>query len=234
MRPAGSNIVNRVLVLPIVVLLIVPALLNAAQNRISDRDLETLIRNLRDDAKSFRPVFENAIKKSTIRKTSQEKDAKNLVARFAQQTEALLNHFKQTKKGDAQLESVLSSGRQIDQLIARLRWNGQTSMSWEKIRTELQQVGGAFGVAQPTAGGADNPRGVDNPDQPGQPGAAPACSAAVGAERSQRLVEECLAVSPATHPPCNAQNSCVLIIDEIKRGCSLVGRNAPQFCMEYK
>ena len=41
-----------------------------AQGRINDKDLENLIRNLRDDAKSFRPVFSAGLKKSTIRKTS--------------------------------------------------------------------------------------------------------------------------------------------------------------------
>lgn len=234
MRPAVSNTFTRLLVPPVVIIVILSALLAAAaQNRISDKDLESLIRNLRDDAKSFRPVFENAIKKSTIRKTSQEKDAKALVARFAHQTDALLNHFKQTRKGDDQLNNVLSSSRQIDQLIARLRLGGQTSVSWEKIQTELQQAAGAFGVSQPTARAVDNPD-TGMPSQSGQAGSAPACSVAVGAARAQKLVDECLAVSPATHPPCNAQNSCVLIIDEIKRGCSLIGRNAPQYCQEYK
>jgi hypothetical protein len=37
-----------------------------------------------------------------------------------------------------------------------------------------------------------------------------------------------------THPPCNGQNSCSLIIDEIKRGCGLLQQNIPTFCAEYK
>jgi hypothetical protein len=36
--------------------------------------------NVMDDVKSFRPMFNSAIGKSSIRKTSREKDAKNLVA----------------------------------------------------------------------------------------------------------------------------------------------------------
>ena len=63
-------------------LLIVGAGAVFAQNRVSDKDLENLIRNLRDDAKSFRPVFESALKKSSIRKTSEEKDAKKLAEQF--------------------------------------------------------------------------------------------------------------------------------------------------------
>ncbi|WP_369944041.1 hypothetical protein [Xanthomonas medicagonis] len=37
----------------------------------------------------------------------------------------------------------------------------------------------------------------------------------------------CRAVSPATHPPCNAANSCAMIDDEIARGCALLGRDGP-------
>jgi len=56
----------------------------------------------------------------------------------------------------------------------------------------------------------------------------------VGIERSRQLVNECIQVSPSTHPPCNAQNACSLIVDEIKRGCALIGSGAPGFCAEYR
>lgn len=60
-----------------------------------------------------------------------------------------------------------------------------------------------------------------------------ACSIAAGNEESQRLVNQCLEVSSSTRPPCNAQNSCRLIIDEIRRGCGQLGSRAPSFCRQY-
>jgi hypothetical protein len=60
------------------------------------------------------------------------------------------------------------------------------------------------------------------------------CVRAVGKQRSDQLVKQCLQVSPASHPPCNAQNSCELITDEIRRSCGLLGRDAPAFCGGYK
>jgi len=39
-------------------------------NRLSDKDLETVMSNLKADAKAFRPRFDSAIKKSSIRNTS--------------------------------------------------------------------------------------------------------------------------------------------------------------------
>jgi hypothetical protein len=60
------------------------------------------------------------------------------------------------------------------------------------------------------------------------------CLQTAGKARAEQLVKECLKVSPATHPPCNSQNSCELITDEIRRSCALLGFEAPSFCDGYK
>jgi len=58
------------------------------------------------------------------------------------------------------------------------------------------------------------------------------CTKSVGKQVATELVRRCLEVSPAAHPPCNAQNSCKLIEDEIQRGCGLLAEKAPAFCGE--
>lgn len=45
------------------------------------------------------------------------------------------------------------------------------------------------------------------------------CRDAIGEAASARLVQRCIAVSPATRPPCNAANPCALIQGEIDRSC---------------
>jgi Protein of unknown function (DUF3011) len=60
------------------------------------------------------------------------------------------------------------------------------------------------------------------------------CAESAGKQKAKEMVDECLQVSPATHPPCNAQNSCQLIEDEIRRSCKLIGVDAPAFCANYK
>jgi hypothetical protein len=51
--------------------------------------------------------------------------------------------------------------------------------------------------------------------------AEPSCRATLGAKKAAALVRVCRLMSPATHPPCNAANSCAMIVDEIERGCAL-------------
>jgi hypothetical protein len=64
---------------------------------------------------------------------------------------------------------------------------------------------------------------------------AASCPDEVGAAEARLYVRQCLEVSPATHPPCNAANPCALIRDEIARGCRLIGEgpSLPKFCRPY-
>ena len=63
--------------------------------------------------------------------------------------------------------------------------------------------------------------------------AAQSCSAEVGQDEAQTYVDQCLEVSAATHPPCNAENPCQMIWDEIARSCVALGNDAPEFCSDY-
>ncbi|OAN66561.1 hypothetical protein [Sphingomonas sp. TDK1] len=47
------------------------------------------------------------------------------------------------------------------------------------------------------------------------------CDAEIGKAAAAQRVNICRTVSPATHPPCNAANSCAMIEDEIARSCAL-------------
>ncbi len=49
------------------------------------------------------------------------------------------------------------------------------------------------------------------------------CLSEIGKAASDRLVERCIMVSPATHPPCNAANTCQMIQGEIDRSCAMYG-----------
>jgi hypothetical protein len=200
-----------------------------AQGRLSDKDLANLMGNLKDDSKSFKSPFNKALKKSAIRKTSRQKEGENLADRLEKQSEEMHGQFKKTKRTKNELAVVRDTAAQLDGMVSTLNLGPQVVSRWEKIESELQQISAAFGIHSSPAGYT---RGA--PPSDSDPNAPP-CDRAVGPEQAQRMVQECLAVSAATHPPCNVQNSCPLIIDEIKRGCaSIQPRNAPGFCNEYR
>lgn len=66
----------------------------------------------------------------------------------------------------------------------------------------------------------------------GASAAEPSCAQQLGAKGAAVLVAQCIKASPATHPPCNAANSCAMVIGEIERGCNLLHGESyePKFC----
>ncbi len=80
----------------------------------------------------------------------------------------------------------------------------------------------ATAPAEATAAPPEMP--VDAPPQEEvDPAVAGSCLAEIGAEAAARLVERCVMVSPATHPPCNTANPCAMIQGEIDRSCAMYG-----------
>jgi hypothetical protein len=77
---------------------------------------------------------------------------------------------------------------------------------------------------------ATPPTGAGTPD-PAAPATMPAipigtgCAAEIGDAAAAVLVKRCIAVSPATRPPCNVANECALIQGEIDRSCAQYGPN---------
>jgi hypothetical protein len=84
-------------------------------------------------------------------------------------------------------------------------------------------------AAAPAPVAANEPAAPATGTAPAQSAATPvSCATEIGAAAAASKVKACLAVSPATHPPCNAANSCAMIDDEIARSCALFdGKGAP-------
>ena len=58
------------------------------------------------------------------------------------------------------------------------------------------------------------------------------CVLEQGSDAAMDLVRRCMAVSTASHPPCNPENPCQLIQDEIDRACAAYkpGETKPAEC----
>lgn len=81
----------------------------------------------------------------------------------------------------------------------------------------------AEAVGQTPVMPADAPPQEEPVDTVAPGDAARDCLTAIGKAAADRLVERCIAVSPATRPPCNVANPCDLIQGEIDRACGQYG-----------
>jgi hypothetical protein len=117
------------------------------QNRMSDHDVQQRMKNLLADTNHFRKSFDTAIGKSIMRKTSQAKDAKQLVETFEGQMQDMLDNFRHSKKADPYLQSGIDTVPQIDKVINDAQITGVTTQQWSKVRTELIEIAQAFNIA---------------------------------------------------------------------------------------
>lgn len=120
-----------------------------AQGRMNDKDLQSLMNSLQEDAKKFKSTFDSAVKNSPIRKTTQEKEAKARVEQFAKETQGMAKHFKNTKRADQEFETVLKTSDQIDKFLAATPMGELTNNSWAKVKTELATLSRQLLAAPP-------------------------------------------------------------------------------------
>jgi len=140
---------KRIAAMAAVIALVFPilsALPARAQERMSDKDVEQRIKNMDEDIKKFRSMFSSAIGKTSLRKTTQEKDDKKLVQDFQGQSKSLYDKFKSTKKADPYLQTLLSMQPQIEGIFHSAQFDSATVAQWEKIKPQLKVLAVQFNV----------------------------------------------------------------------------------------
>ena len=117
-----------------------------AQSRLSDKDVDTTLKNLQEDTKQFSDMFNSAIKKSTVRKTSQEKDARDMVKTFEKELDATRHQFKDKRTVDGRFPAVLASRDKIDHFLSSVSLGDQTNSQWGKIKAQLDTLSKSFNM----------------------------------------------------------------------------------------
>src|SRR5882672_9994280 len=102
----------------------------SAQGRLSDKDVEKAMDNLKEDANKFKSSFNSAVSKSTIRNTDQEKQSKSLVEAFQKQTENMLHDFKDKKNVDSAVKTVRDSASGIDKVLTSTPMGANVDSDW--------------------------------------------------------------------------------------------------------
>ena len=121
----------------------------SAQARMSDKDVVNMMKNLVQDTKHFQSLYNSAISKSAIRKTSQEKDAKAIVQGFRNQAQNMLQIFQSKKKADTTLPIVLDSSQKIDKWLVDVPLSKTVMNQWAKVKSELSTLSEQFNIAAP-------------------------------------------------------------------------------------
>jgi uncharacterized protein with gpF-like domain len=116
------------------------SLRTTAQEPISNKDLEQLIKSLYSDAKTFRSMFDSALDKSEYHKSVQEKDAKLYAEAFQNQTKNMLDNVKKTGKPAPFIDACLDNAAKIDSVFKAMPLDPATTAQWSRTKAQLDSI----------------------------------------------------------------------------------------------
>ena len=115
--------------------------------RISDRQLDAIIRRVETGADRFRADLGSALNRSTYNGTRAEDNINQFVRDFEAATDQLRSRFDGRTSVAADVENVLRQATYIDDFMARQRLSMRAENDWTTLRGDLNQLAAAYSVA---------------------------------------------------------------------------------------
>jgi YMGG-like Gly-zipper len=118
-----------------------------AAYRISDRQLDAIIRRVETDADRFRADIGTALNRSTYNGTRAEDNINQFIRDFETATDQLRSRFDARTSVAADVENVLRQATYIDDFMTRQTLSMRAENSWTTLRGDLNQLASAYSVA---------------------------------------------------------------------------------------
>jgi len=115
--------------------------------RISDREVEKILRNIEQQSDHFRSALDSSLDKSRLNGSHEEDDINRFVKEFYKETKRLRDHFNGHKSTSGDVQSVLERAADIDSFMRRnpMRRNN-AEREWSKLRINLDELAQAYNV----------------------------------------------------------------------------------------
>src|SRR5215210_7478414 len=114
--------------------------------RISDRQVENVLRRVETDADRFRSSFSMALDRSRWNGTSTEDQLNTYVQNFETATDQLRSRFDARNAAAADVENVLRQAAFLNDFMMRNRLNVQAANDWATLRADLDALARAYNV----------------------------------------------------------------------------------------
>src|ERR1051325_5943043 len=118
-----------------------------AAYRISDRQLDALIRRIENGTDRFRSDMGTALDRSTYNGTRAEDNINQFVRDFENATDQLRSRFNSRNSATADVENVLRQATYIDDFMTRNSLSYRAENDWTALKGELNQLASAYSVA---------------------------------------------------------------------------------------
>jgi predicted glycoside hydrolase/deacetylase ChbG (UPF0249 family) len=115
--------------------------------RVSDREVEQILRRIEQQSDKFRSALDSALDKSRFNGSRQEDDINRFVKEFYEQTKTLRDHFDDHKSTSADVQSVLERAASIDSFMRRNRLRKDNALKeWLTLRGNLNDLARVYNV----------------------------------------------------------------------------------------
>ena len=116
--------------------------------RVSDREVETILKRIEQQSDRFRSALDSSLDKSRFNGTREEDDINHFVKEFYEETKKLRDHFDHHKSTSADVQSVLDRAASIDSFMRRNRLRKDKALrEWTQLRGNLDELAQVYNVS---------------------------------------------------------------------------------------
>lgn len=115
--------------------------------RLSDKDVERMLRRIEQQSDRFRSSLDSALDKSRFNGTNREDDINSFIKDFYEQTKHLRNRFDKHQSTSPDVEAVLDRAARIDDFMRRNRLSSKAQDDWSTLKSNLDELASAYNVS---------------------------------------------------------------------------------------
>ena len=115
--------------------------------RVSDKDVEKIIKRIEQQSDRFRSSLDNALDKSRFNGSNREDDINSFVKDYYEQTKRLRDRFDKHNSATGDVEAVLDRAARIDDFMRRNRLSSKAQNEWSTLKTNLDELASAYNVS---------------------------------------------------------------------------------------
>jgi hypothetical protein len=116
-------------------------------HRLSDKDVEKILRRIEQQSDHFRSSLDSALDKSRFNGTNREDDINSFIKDFYEQTKRLRDHFDKHQSAAPDVEAVLDRAARIDDFMRRNRLSSKAQDDWTTLKNNLDELASAYNVS---------------------------------------------------------------------------------------
>jgi ABC-type transporter Mla subunit MlaD len=114
--------------------------------RMSDREVEQIIRRVEKQADKFRKSLDSALDKSRLNGSQREDNINQFVKDYYRETARLHDRFNHHESTSSDVEAVLDRASQIEDFMRRYPLTTQAQNDWSTLKVNLEELAGAYNV----------------------------------------------------------------------------------------